>query len=75
MTTTAYADTATRHELDEASSALDEASSALDEASSAVGHAAPQLDGHEVYCPDAEMWAPTDDVFCQFCGAGDHDLR
>ncbi|HLS74365.1 MAG TPA: hypothetical protein VK046_11380 [Actinomycetaceae bacterium] len=68
MTTTAYADTATRHELDEASSALDEASSA-------VGHAAPQLDGHEVYCPDAEMWAPTDDVFCQFCGAGDHDLR
>lgn len=68
MTTTAYADTATRHELDGASSALDEASSA-------VGHAAPQLDGHEVYCPDAEMWAPTDDVFCQFCGAGDHDLR
>lgn len=68
MTTTAYADTATRPELDEASPVLDEASPA-------VGHAAPQLDGHEVYCPDAEMWAPTDDVFCQFCGAGDHDLR
>ena len=61
MTTTAYAATATRAELDEASPA--------------AGPAAPQPDGHEVYCPDAEMWTPTYDVFCQFCGAGDHDLR
>lgn len=63
MTTTADAVTAT--------------GAALEDHPAAPDHVTPgtQLDGHEVYCSDAELWVPAEDLFCQFCGAPDHDLR
>lgn len=32
-------------------------------------------DGIEVYCPEAEAWSRTRQLFCESCGATDHDLR
>lgn len=32
-------------------------------------------DGVEVYCPEAEAWSRTRELFCESCGATDHDLR
>ncbi|MEE6281334.1 hypothetical protein [Georgenia sunbinii] len=32
-------------------------------------------DGLEVYCAEAQAWARTRDLFCETCGATDHDLR
>ena len=69
MTTTAYAVTATDAGLDDRPAAPDHLA--------APGHvtAGTRLDDHEVYCSEAELWAPAEDLFCQFCGAADHDLR
>lgn len=32
-------------------------------------------DGVEVFCPDSESWTRTRSLFCESCGATDHDLR
>lgn len=32
-------------------------------------------DGLEVYCPEAQAWARTRELFCENCGDSGHELR
>lgn len=75
MTINAYAVTAAHAGLDDRVAAPDHLAIPSHLATADLVQPEPVLRDHEVYCSDAELWAPVDDLFCQFCGSRDHDLR